>query len=79
MKFKQKPVIVDAWPFPWEDVDDPKVHIFDKGGDSWVAEIDVRDGVVLAKIGDWIVRGADGAFFPCAPDAFKATYDPVEK
>jgi hypothetical protein len=27
--------------------------------------------------GDWIIRGENGEFFPCKPDIFEATYEPV--
>ncbi len=27
--------------------------------------------------GDWIIRGVKGEFYPCKPDIFAATYDPV--
>jgi hypothetical protein len=30
-----------------------------------------------ATVGDWIVRGVQGEHYPCKPDIFAATYDPV--
>lgn len=27
--------------------------------------------------GDWIIRGVQGEFYPCKPDIFAATYEPV--
>ena len=27
--------------------------------------------------GDWIIRGVKGEFYPCKPDIFAATYEPV--
>jgi hypothetical protein len=27
--------------------------------------------------GDWIIRGVKGEFYPCKPDIFEATYEPV--
>lgn len=35
------------------------------------------EGVMQAKPGDWIIRGVQGEFYPCKPDIFDATYDPV--
>lgn len=32
----------------------------------------------VATIGDWIIKGVQGEFYPCKPDIFKATYDPEE-
>lgn len=48
--------------------------------------IDPRDGrIVIATLegghwvdlGDWIIRGVKGEFYPCKPDIFEATYEPV--
>ena len=29
----------------------------------------------IADIGDWIIKGVRGEFYPCKPDIFKETYD----
>ena len=31
-----------------------------------------------ASVGDYIIKGVDGEFYPCKPDIFKMTYDLVE-
>ena len=31
----------------------------------------------VALIGDWIIKGVQGEFYPCKPDIFAATYDAV--
>ena len=36
------------------------------------------DSVAFAEIGDWIIKGTQGEFYPCKPDIFKETYEPVE-
>lgn len=30
-----------------------------------------------ASVGDWIIKGIKGEFYPCKPDIFEATYDLV--
>lgn len=35
------------------------------------------EGPLLASVGDWIIRGVKGEFYPCKPDIFEATYEPV--
>lgn len=32
----------------------------------------------IASPGDWIIRGVKGELYPCKPDIFAATYEPVE-
>ena len=49
--------------------------------------IDPRDGRLMiatlegfhhADIGDWIIRGVAGEFYPCKSDIFEATYERVD-
>jgi len=35
------------------------------------------EGTMRANVGDWIIRGVKGELYPCKPDIFKATYEPV--
>ena len=37
------------------------------------------EGEMQAKPGDWIIRGVQGEFYPCKPDIFEQTYQPVTK
>ncbi len=41
-------------------------------------EIKTLEGVMRANAGDWIICGVNGEFYPCKPDIFEATYDPVD-
>ena len=36
------------------------------------------EGFHIVCPGDWIIKGIAGEFYPCKPDIFKQTYDPVE-
>lgn len=36
------------------------------------------EGAMLAAPGDWIIKGVQGEFYPCKPEIFNATYEPVE-
>lgn len=42
-----------------------------------VALIKTLEGDHTASPGDWIIRGVKGELYPCKPDIFAATYDPV--
>src|SRR5690242_15622573 len=58
--------------------------------DPWVTYVftgadDVRDvlistleGAMAVRPGDYVIRGVKGEFYPCKPDIFEATYEPVE-
>lgn len=39
--------------------------------------IPTLEGDHLANVGDWIIKGVKGEFYPCKPDIFAATYDPA--
>ncbi|MDK9332627.1 hypothetical protein FAM23868_001967 [Propionibacterium freudenreichii] len=36
------------------------------------------EGVMHARLGDWIIRGVAGEFYACHDVIFRATYEPVE-
>jgi hypothetical protein len=40
-------------------------------------DIHTLEGVMHAQVGDWIIRGVKGELYPCKPDIFAATYEPV--
>ena len=87
MKFRKKPVIVEALQFK----DDAKflsklsvligktIKVNYKNKRTPILKIKTLEGIMSAKIGDWIIRGVKGEFYPCKPDIFKETYDKVEE
>lgn len=42
-----------------------------------VMVIHTLEGTMRASVGDWIVTGVDGEKYPCKPDIFEKTYEPV--
>lgn len=90
MKYRKRPVIIEArllcpstkagimaWckghdyqadPY---DVDDNK-NLQVKG-----LYISTLEGNMYADIGDYIIKGVKDEFYPCKPDIFEATYEPV--
>lgn len=39
--------------------------------------IETLEGLTKASPGDWIIRGIKGEVYPCKPDIFSQTYDPI--
>lgn len=37
--------------------------------------IETLEGKMLANLGDYILKGVNGEFYPCKPDIFEKTYD----
>ena len=40
--------------------------------------IGTLEGEMRASPGDWIITGVNGETYPCKPDIFEKTYDPVD-
>lgn len=36
------------------------------------------EGAMRASDGDWIIKGVNNEFYPCKPDIFEKTYEPLE-
>lgn len=81
-RFRKKPVVIDAVQFrPGENDDEMVAHL--EGCTGWNMTDDgivipTLEGDHLAKPGDWIIKGVAGEFYPCKPEIFDATYEPVE-
>jgi hypothetical protein len=46
--------------------------------DEYELKIFTMEGPLRATIGDFIIRGIKGEFYPCKPDIFEATYEQAE-
>lgn len=85
MKFRKKPVVIEARCFNLSAATEMK-EIEDWCGGSVkgtalpaeerVIHIQTLEGEMEGKVGDWIIRGVKGEFYPCKPDIFAMTYEP---
>jgi len=41
-------------------------------------DIPTLEGVMRADVGDYVIKGVKGEFYPCKPDIFAATYRPAD-
>ena len=42
-------------------------------------EINTLEGTMTGDYGDYIIQGVDGEIYPCKPDIFEKTYEPVKE
>lgn len=83
MKFRKRPVVVEA--VRWDGTNLREVHEFSGGAAGFdaaggsVLRVITLEGAMVASVGDWIIRGIRGEFYPCKPDIFEATYEPAEE
>jgi len=79
MLYRKKPVVIEALRLTREKEQAEKVRAWCGGQPVFDGiEIKTLEGTHLARFGDWIIRGVKGEFYPCKPDIFEATYEPVE-
>lgn len=85
MKFRKKPVVIEAvqWDGKLTTIEPlmGKSKIETVGQDFLSTDllIETLEGQMTAKVGDWIILGVAGELYPCKPDIFAATYEPVEE
>ena len=87
-KYKKKPVIVDAWQWlgktpgdarNFHDINDlPWWNVGARKGMTGMI-IPTLEGDHIAQTGDWIIKGVSGEYYPCKPNIFEMTYEPVEE
>jgi hypothetical protein len=95
MRFRKKPVVIDAvlndgtWPpiIAWLDQLAPGGRASIPFGyrpaitrnDDGTLNIDTLEGTMRADVGDYVICGVKGELYPCKPDVFDATYEPVRE
>lgn len=85
-KYRKKPVVVEAFQLTQELLDQKgwsEEYIRDESNRKIKyrlvhALIETLEGEMIANIGDYIIIGIKDEIYPCKPDIFAETYDPVE-
>lgn len=90
MKFRKKPVVVDVWSVrelwnqakdSWVNLPKPIAAAYEVGGILFTdkgMEIKTLEGWMKANPDDMIICGIKGELYPCKPDVFEKTYEPVK-
>lgn len=83
-KFRKRPVEVEAVQIDFAYRNLKEVLEFAKGSTrpierhpDYKLKIITLEGDMVADPGDWIIKGVNGEFYPCKPDIFEKTYEPV--
>jgi hypothetical protein len=84
-QYRKKSVVITA--VLWNgDSGVANAFIGESFGTDWYYEsrasmniiIPTLEGNMLCKVGDYIIKGVKGEFYPCKPDIFEATYELTE-
>lgn len=80
-QYVKKPIPVSALQWTGENLEEIKAFCTDENGkekcftnhsDLW---IQTREGQLMAKVRDYIMRGIEGEFYPCAESIFLKSYE----
>lgn len=88
-QYRKLPVVIDA--VEWNGTNQEEISAFaadaacfsDVIHSDGVRVVDAQleiltsEGMLNATIGDWIIRGVAGEFYPCKPEVFRVTYSAV--
>jgi len=90
MKYRKKPVVIDAVKWTGENLHEivdfiglhPSANMLPWTEYEAVVrkeglKIFTLEGIHMATIGDFIIKGVHGEFYPCKPDIFAKTYEEV--
>ena len=92
MKFRKKPVVIEAKQLTGDSFQEIYNWISEYGyvkewcwddGETTMPPIErfikikTLEGFVVASEFDWVIKGVKGEFYPCKPDIFEMTYEPV--
>ena len=78
-KYRKKPVVIEAIQFNGENQSDVAEFMGEMIRANFFPDIliETLEGTMKANIGDYIIKGVKGEFYPCKPDIFEATYEKV--
>jgi hypothetical protein len=88
-RYRKKPVVITARQFETNnETGDKNMNDLciwmNQGRDQMVAWhngtyifIQTLEGEMKAQVGDWIIQGVNGEFYPCRNDIFQKTYEKV--
>lgn len=77
-KYVKKPIVIEALQYTEKTlisdvIDFIGVSFCGTNGDKIL--INTLEGVLSASVGDYIIKGIKGEFYPCKPDVFNSTYE----
>lgn len=82
-KYRKKPVVIEAIQFVGTDENKIELCHFIGVYNYYIDEdenlvIKTLEGNMKASVGDYIIKGVNGEFYPCKPDIFEKTYELAE-
>lgn len=77
--YRKKPVVIEAIRFTGRNDEEIEQFVgasgYDPPADRPTFVIHTLEGDMTAEVGDWIIKGVEGEFYPCKPNVFEQTYE----
>lgn len=87
-KYRKKPVVIEAVHYKDANQQQAIIEWMENREPGYVCDIylvgnhpipiETLEGTMIANVGDWIIKGIAGEFYPCRNDIFQATYEEVK-
>lgn len=91
MKYRKKPIVIEAVQWNGLNLEEIKEFVGDSliynindaawkvGKDAPTVHIKIKtlEGTMVAKAGDYIIRGVNGEIYPCKAEVFWRSYEEV--
>jgi hypothetical protein len=85
MKFRKRPVVIDAEKFDGTEESIVRIMALPRKDSALAIRseqgaifIPTLEGLMRGDPGDWIICGVKGELYPCKPEIFDATYERAE-
>lgn len=87
--FRKRPVVIQAWQatgtremiriVKWIESHEGSAAYRTPVNFGPAIDILTLEGTMECSKDDWVIRGVQGEFYPCKPDIFDTTYEPVQR
>lgn len=89
MRFRKRPIEIEAVQLRWDTWNEMCDHAGvgklsegkPEGAQTKDGKIQLNiptlEGLMTGQEGDWIIKGVHNEIYPCKPDIFEKTYEPV--
>lgn len=80
-KYVKKPVVVEAVKYTGQNKNEIESFVGKELTQrlDGSLQIETLEGIMCANVGDYVIKGVSGEFYPCKPIIFNKTYDLAEQ
>ena len=80
-RYRKKPVVIEALQYTGQNLKEVAEFCPSLNAEQGPAGIELKiptlEGDHNVSVGDFVIKGVQGEFYPCKPDIFQKTYEEV--